>query len=524
MPHEAGGDSAALELAGYGLLFGRNLVLANVSATLPAGGIDVLMGPVKTGKSSLMRSLCGLNDGSRLFRQWGTARLQGRTLDAQWRPRLVQQHAAMLNLPVHQAVLHHTPRSGAHSPLQRRALAEELLVTQGLQRLAGTLDAPLLSLPQDDQRALHILALSEARPPMLFIDEPTFGLDDGAAQRLLAWLAQLGRHTRLLVALHHQGQARQIADRILLLGGGEVIAHQDTEDFFKRPANAMVEHFVRSGSLPLAAPGARADDMESGVAGRQLPAAARAALQEFLQPAGAATPAPAAVMTPPPPVAAAAPTPAPPPPPPTPAPTAAPVRTPAPAAAPATPVAHVAPVALPLPLPQSVEEASTVGQVLMAEYRGPSGFHWIVRGRLAGCPEPGVSAPIGYDLDLLRGVGITHLISLTEKNLDQDLLADHGLANVHLPIFDREAPTLAQAYMLLLKMQALMSRGAVLAVHCKAGIGRTGTMLGAWLIRDGGLSADAALERLRLVNPAFVQTTQQEDFLRELEQDLVRRL
>jgi len=520
MQHHAGGagDSAALELAGYGVLFGRNLVLANVSATLPAGGIDVLMGPVKTGKSTLMRSLCGLNDGSRLFRQWGTARMQGRPLEAAWQPRLVQQHAAMLNLPVHQAILHHMPRSGAHSPLQRRALAEELLVTHGLERLAGTLDEPLLSLPPDEQRALHILAMSEARPPMLFIDEPTFGLDDGAAHRLLAWLAQLGRHTRLLVALHHQGQARQIADRILLLGGGEVVAHQDTEDFFRRPANAMVEHFVRSGSLPLAAPGARAGDLESGVAGRQLPAAARAALQEFLQPAGAPTP--AAVVAPPPPVAAAAPTPTQPPPP-TPAPTAAPVRPPAPVVAPAAPAA---PVALPLPLPQSVEEASTVGQVLMAEYRGPAGFHWIVRGRLAGCPEPGVSAPIGYDLDLLRGVGVTHLISLTEKDLDQDLLADHGLANVHLPIFDREAPTLAQAYMLLLKMQALMGRGAVLAVHCKAGIGRTGTMLGAWLVRDGGLSADAALERLRLVNPAFVQTPQQENFLRELEQDLVRRL
>ena len=160
----------------------------------------------------------------------------------------------------------------------------------------------------------------------------------------------------------------------------------------------------------------------------------------------------------------------------------------------------------------------------MPEYRGPNGFHWLVRGRLAGCPEPGIAAPIEYDLGLLREVGITHLVTLTEKNLDPDLLAEHGLANLHLPIVDREAPTQAQAYMLLLRMQALMARGAVLAVHCKAGLGRTGTILGAWLIRDGGFSADSALERLRRIQPAFVQTTQQEEFLRAFEQDLLRRL
>lgn len=64
--------------------------------------------------------------------------------------------------------------------------------------------------------------------------------------------------------------------------------------------------------------------------------------------------------------------------------------------------------------------------------------------------------------------------------------------------------------MLVRHMQRLLDKGEVLAVHCKAGIGRTGTILAAWLIREGGMSAATAIERLRRINPAYVQTETQE--------------
>ena len=46
----------------------------------------------------------------------------------------------------------------------------------------------------------------------------------------------------------------------------------------------------------------------------------------------------------------------------------------------------------------------------------------------------------------------------------------------------------------------------------------------AWLVRDGGLSAATAIERLRRVDPAYVQTEVQEAFLHQFEDDLMRRL
>ena len=94
----------------------------------------------------------------------------------------------------------------------------------------------------------------------------------------------------------------------------------------------------------------------------------------------------------------------------------------------------------------------------------PQGFRWVVPGMLAGTPQPGVVAPVDHDLTLLR----------------------HGLKNTHLPIFDRKAPSASQMHMLLVRTQRLMEAGEVLAVHCKAGLGRTGLALATWLVRDGG--------------------------------------
>jgi atypical dual specificity phosphatase len=78
--------------------------------------------------------------------------------------------------------------------------------------------------------------------------------------------------------------------------------------------------------------------------------------------------------------------------------------------------------------------------------------------------------------------------------------------------------------MLLVRMQKLIADGEVLAVHCKAGLGRTGAVLAAWLIREGGLTAEDSMGRLRRIEPGFIQSKVQEDFLHCYEADLTSRL
>lgn len=154
--------------------------------------------------------------------------------------------------------------------------------------------------------------------------------------------------------------------------------------------------------------------------------------------------------------------------------------------------------------------------------RGPSGFHWLVPGKLAGCPMPGVVFAADHDLALLRGMGVTVLVNLTESPMAEAVLAPHGLRSYHLGIPDRGAPPLLWAKLLLAKIEVMLREGEVVAVHCLAGLGRTGMVLAAWLVREG-LTADEALRRLRTIDSGFVQSREQEDLLHALEENLLIR-
>jgi ABC-type sulfate/molybdate transport systems ATPase subunit/protein-tyrosine phosphatase len=148
---------------------------------------------------------------------------------------------------------------------------------------------------------------------------------------------------------------------------------------------------------------------------------------------------------------------------------------------------------------------------------GPRGFVWIETGRLAATPMPGLAAPIDQDLVMLKQAGVTMLITLNEQDFPDDLLARHGLRNLHFPIADQQAPSTDETDVLLTQMRRMLDEGEVLAVHCLAGLGRTGTILAAYMVREQGLSAQAALNQIRHFNRQFVQTDAQEDFLMEYE-------
>jgi len=151
---------------------------------------------------------------------------------------------------------------------------------------------------------------------------------------------------------------------------------------------------------------------------------------------------------------------------------------------------------------------------VVAAARGPNGFRWLQPGRLAGCPMPGVVHEADADLAALRRVGVTVLVTLTETPLSGRGVDPMtvGIDNVYFPVVDMEAPSIESAEGLCAQVHALKEGGEVVAFHCRAGIGRTGTMLAAQLIYEGA-GAGEALATVRRVDRRWVQSRAQEEFL-----------
>ncbi|WP_448677999.1 phosphatase domain-containing putative toxin [Delftia acidovorans] len=490
----------SLQVAGLGASFGARVILAEVDFALPARGVTVLLGPSGSGKSTLLRTLADLNAANPRFRRWGSTRYAGQP----WRsglqaPRLVQQQARLMMASTFDAIVELARPRLKLVPHELRDWCRAQVQAFGFPELALMFDQPALQLSPVQQRAVAILREALAEPALLMVDEPTAELEGYEAFVLLELLRQVGQRTAVLMSTHQQQHAQAVAQDMLLLAGGRIAEAQSMEAFQRAPLSLAGQQFLRTGSCAVASPDARAEDLEEGVPlPPPLPAAAVAAISEFLSDAVATEPASE----------------------PMPAPEPEPAPAPVPASMPApVPVPAPTPAAAAAARPRAVNPAVLVDwQPLAADpqavpaSRGPNGFAWLVPGRLAGAPQPGVVQSMDFDLKALRGCGVTVLITLTENDLPQEPLQQHGLRNLHLPVRDHESPTVAQIQMLLARMSAMLRAGEVLAVHCLAGLGRTGTVLAAWLVREG-LTADEALRRVRLIDAQYVQSQAQEDLL-----------
>lgn len=138
-------------------------------------------------------------------------------------------------------------------------------------------------------------------------------------------------------------------------------------------------------------------------------------------------------------------------------------------------------------------------------------FTWVVEDRVIG-----MSRPVPADLAALKSVGVSHVISLTVLPLPDGHLDEHDITSIHIPMPDMLAPSLGEVERFVEKLSPLVEVGRKVAVHCGAGLGRTGTMLACYLV-SRGMSAEDAMREVRRRRPGSIESRAQEQAVRDYE-------
>lgn len=156
----------------------------------------------------------------------------------------------------------------------------------------------------------------------------------------------------------------------------------------------------------------------------------------------------------------------------------------------------------------------------------PTFLYWVLPSRLAGMSMPflhperrlrgdGKLEDFDDELRELKEAEVGAVVSLLNIPSDSKIYVAAGFEFICLPVDDGRPPTVEQVKEFVLFVDRCLSSGKPVAVHCEAGCGRTGTMIGAYLIAKGDSPVDA-VRRVRASEPSAIETRTQIDFLFKL--------
>jgi atypical dual specificity phosphatase len=131
-------------------------------------------------------------------------------------------------------------------------------------------------------------------------------------------------------------------------------------------------------------------------------------------------------------------------------------------------------------------------------------FTWIDPDVLGACIYP------QSDLELaeLAGLGVTLIINMHERAHSEIALERHNIRQLHLAVPDMAAPAPDQLELGVSTIEAALTDGGKVVVHCAVGLGRTGTLLACVYVKRG-LSVDDAIAHVRRLRPGSVESEAQ---------------
>jgi ABC-2 type transport system ATP-binding protein len=229
----------AIETAGLTKRYGALPVLDGVDLSVPAGTVFALLGPNGAGKTTLVRILSTL-----ITADSGTARVAGHDVgrerrEVRRRISLTGQYAAVDELQTGAENLRMTAALAGLPRARARRRADELLarfgLTEAADRRAGTYSGGM-------RRRLDLAAGLVGSPAVVFLDEPTTGLDPRSRQQLWDVVTELGRDgVTVFLTTQYLEEADRLAGRIAIIDGGRIVAEGTATELKERVAGRRLD-------------------------------------------------------------------------------------------------------------------------------------------------------------------------------------------------------------------------------------------------------------------------------------------
>jgi ABC-type polar amino acid transport system ATPase subunit len=226
--------------------YGSFQVLKDCSAEIARGEVVVICGPSGSGKSTLIKTVNGLETIDSGEIKVGDFRLAPGITNVAALRRSVGMVFQSFELFPHLSVLSNVTIAQTKVLKRPKAVAEEksrsLLARVGLSAHITKYPAQLSGGQQQRVAIARALALD---PEVMLFDEPTSALDPEMVNEVLEVMTGLAKQGMTMICVTHEmGFARNVANRVLFMDGGEIVETAEAVKFFNAPQSERAKAFL----------------------------------------------------------------------------------------------------------------------------------------------------------------------------------------------------------------------------------------------------------------------------------------
>ncbi|MGB3210041.1 MAG: cobalt ECF transporter T component CbiQ [Desulforhopalus sp.] len=205
--------------------YGADATLHDITFTVQKKEVVVLCGPNGAGKTTLLKLLSGI-----LSPTDGEIYLEGEHLDKKMRNLTFRHVGFLCQDPNDQLFCTHVREDVGYGPanlnLPPESITQLVNTAMELMEVSDLADRPIHRLSYGEMKRVGLAGLIAMTPPLLLLDEPSANLDPASTQQLIHHLRHLNSHHgyTFVIVTHDMNLAAQIADRIIVLDDGKIVA------------------------------------------------------------------------------------------------------------------------------------------------------------------------------------------------------------------------------------------------------------------------------------------------------------